>query len=256
MKNYKLALLAALGLASVVTTQAQDLLLGFNDANGPTTAQNDYVIDLGVTTSQLLSDAAGAGGTYNLGAVINANSFNSAFSSDGNAANEVAAGIVGTTYPSGSPVTIAITGSSVPTTFTSGSAFNTAGAAAAGVPTGVYASNGQSAVNTGWTFLVAQSPTQAGSNPNGTSIASLTSNPMGTLPSDVLTIGLYEATRGGSGLHPTAGAFSEVGTFTINASTDNVSFTAAVPEPSTYGVLAAGGLLIVSLRRQMMNKIG
>jgi hypothetical protein len=102
--------------------------------------------------------------------------------------------------------------------------------------------------------LVATSTTtQSGSS---TGVSALTSNPLGTLTSDVLTIGLYEATRGGTGLHPTAGPFTQVGTFTINASTDDVSFTAAVPEPSTYGVLAAGGLLILSLRRQIMNKIG
>ncbi len=253
MKNYKLALLAALGLASAVTAQAQNLLLGFNDANGPTTAQNDYVINLGVTTSQLLSDAANAGGTYDLGTLINPTTFNTAFGTDGNAANEVAAGIVGTTYPN-SPVTTTISGLSLPTTFTSGSAFNQASSSITGVPVGEYASGGQSAVNTGWTYLVAASPfSQSGSS---TGVAALTSNPLGTLTSGVLTIGLYEAVRGGTSLSPKAGAFSEVGTFTINASTDDVSFTAAVPEPSTYGVLAAGGLLILSLRRQIMNKIG
>jgi hypothetical protein len=72
MKNfYKTALLAALGLGSVVTVQAStDLLLGFNDAAGPSSAQNDYVIDLGLNGATLVADAIANSGTYDLSSLL------------------------------------------------------------------------------------------------------------------------------------------------------------------------------------------
>jgi hypothetical protein len=81
-------------------------------------------------------------------------------------------------------------------------------------------------------------------------------NPEGTLSSGVLSFNLYEAIETKSGLTTlTPGAFTDEGTLTINANNDTVTFAvAAVPEPATYGLLAAGGLLIVAVRRQLMGK--
>jgi hypothetical protein len=54
------------------------------------------------------------------------------------------------------------------------------------------------------------------------------------------------------------GAFSEIGTITIDVPTDTVTFngidSAPVPEPTTYGLLAGAGLLLVGVRRQFVKK--
>jgi PKD repeat protein len=230
-------LLSAFALVFVTVAKAQttDLLLGFNDASGPVAAQNDYVIDLGMGASALFTNAQSNGGTWTFTNIISSSMFTSAFSSDSAALNEVAAGIVGTTYPSATPITIDITAPSTPTSFTSGSAYNEAAASTAGSPTGVYASAGQTASNPGWTFLVAQSPTQPGTDPNGVSLSSLTSNPLGTLNAGTLTLNFYQASRGGSGLHPTAGPFTNTGSFFINVNSGNVTFTygSSTPPPPT-----------------------
>lgn len=225
----------ALVLAPAAKAQTTDLLLGFNDANGPVAAQNDYVIDLGMGANGLFTNAQSNGGTWTFTNIISSSMFATAFGSDSAALNEVAAGIVGTTYPSATPITLDMTASSTPATFTSGSAYNEAAASTAGSPTGVYASLGQTASNPGWTFLVAQSPTEAGSNPNGTSLSSLTSNPLGTLTAGALTLNFYQASRGGSGLHPTAGPFTNTGSFFINVNSGNVTFTygSSTPPPPT-----------------------
>jgi hypothetical protein len=55
------------------------------------------------------------------------------------------------------------------------------------------------------------------------------------------------------------GAAQLLGTFDFNQTTGDLSFAgnpalAAVPEPSTYGLLAGAGLLVLSLRRQLGNR--
>lgn len=247
MKNlYRVALLAALGLGSVTVAQAQntDLTLGFNDAGGPSAAQNDYVIDLGITGNQL----AAAG--YSYSTTFSASTFNSAFSADGNALNDVAAGIVGGNTLV-SPKQLYMTSSTAPNNYTSTSLFNNSVNPAEGVTLGEYQSSSTTST-ANWSQIIAASSTAPGTEVSGTSLASESGNPMGVLSSGLLTLDLFENTET-SGTHGTVAGWDEIGTVTINANNDTVTF-AAVPEPATYGLLAAGGLLIIAVRRQLVSK--
>lgn len=254
MKNlYRVALLAALGLATASVANAQtapaagDLLLGFNDAAGPSSAQNDYVIDLGSETLFTTTASLSFG--------INPSTFNTAFGSDsdelgGNGGNaslsDVAVGAVGGNANGASKLFFQTLG------IGSGVGSSSIGTAIgfAGPLYGEYSS----ATANGWSQLVAVSPTAPGANTSG-SVTSASENPSSFLTSGIVTESLWEATLSGSGRNVTF-TTADVGNLTINLNTDTVSFTgaAAVPEPTTYGLLAGFGLLLVSVRRQIVRK--
>jgi hypothetical protein len=241
--NYKLALLAALGLASASASYGQDLILGFNDAAGPTAAQNDYVIDLGVTGATLIADANANSGTYTLNGAFSSTTFNTAFSADGSALSDVAAGVIGASASGIYPRSLYLTASTIPNV---PSTANYADAANQNPAIGEYASTTAG----GWTAEVATAP---GTTTTGT-VSAYVDNPLGQLSSGVITLNLYEETETSSGLSQTVGAWTDEGTLTINANNDTVTLVTAVPEPGTYGLLAAGGLLLVALRRRFMGK--
>lgn len=240
---YKLALLAALGLVTVTSAQAgsSDFLLGFNDAAGPSAAQNDLVIDLGVA-SQFTANS-----TFS----TSFSGFSAAYSADGNALNDVAAGVV-EGFTGAYPKTLFVTALSTPPSIGS-SAFNNAAAVAQSPTIGEYGS----ASTSGWTYNIAASPTAPGTSATAGDVADQThSNPLQSLSSGIVTENLFEVTKPSS--LGTPSAWSEIGTFTIDANADTVSYTganvAAVPEPATYGLLSGAGMLLLGLRRQFTRK--
>ncbi len=260
-KLYKAALLAALGLGSISAAQANsDLLLGFNDAAGPTSAQNDYVIDLGLNGATLVADANAAGGTYDLSSLFNAGTFTTTFINtaadlsgtalDPNWANNVCAGVVGG-YTSFNPkllyqtVAAGITPASI-----SGSELSGAANIAQSPLIGEYVST----TGSGWTASVAVDATTLNSATFPSTVANATGiSPLSNLSSGVLSMELWENQRNTSA-GPAAGWVDE-GTFNINVSSDTVTFTAApVPEPSTIGLLGVAGLAALQFSRKFKRK--
>jgi hypothetical protein len=231
MKNsYKAVLLAALGLAVVSAAQAgtSDVLLGFNDPNGPTSAQNDYVIDLG----------AASGFTVNTPATVFAIdpvAFNTAFGTDSSALNQVNVGAVeGQTgaYPKTLFETLL---SATPTAFSSAN-FNNSAAAAQASPLGVQAS----ATSGSWT----------------SELGTIAGNPVQALTGGTITETLWEETR--PSLLGAPSAWTDIGTLAIDANANTVTFTGldapTVPEPSTYGLIGVAGLVLVSFRNKLSRK--
>ena len=255
MKNHlsKAVLVAGLSLAVSQAAKAVnngDLFLGFNDAAGPTSAQNDYVIDLGAYTDFTT--------TSTFQGTISSGLFTTAFGTDGNALNDVGVGAVAGAQ-SGSNKILFQTGAATGTP--SATHFSSSWAAANSVEGGEAASAGSTSDAT-WSYEIAVSPTQ--NDESGTGLASSTVNPESYLVSGDATLDLYESTYTGvRGASPTA--WTLLGTLTIDANSsvsdptaDTVDFTGsavAVPEPATYGLFAVGGLLAHALRRKLFAKV-
>ena len=252
---YKAALLAALGLASVTAAQAQDMLLGFNDAGANTSAasyQNDYVIDLGALTQFTKTS------TYS-GSIVQS-TFDTAFSSDANWANDVAVGAVGGTQVA-IPHQIYVSGTTQPVAASTGR-FGNILSDTSGIAVGEYGS--AAAGNTGWSYLVGVNPggiVLDGNtlNTSGQAVMQQGVSPLSFLSGGDATFNLYEALSSGS-----THAYTDIGSFSINANNgvDTISFTgasvvssAAAPEPTTYGLMAGVGLLGLALRRQFASKV-
>jgi|SRR5450756_1354290 len=228
-KLYKAALLAALGLASVATSQAasynSDLLVGFTTQSG-----NDVVYDLG-SSSAILAGTAGVSDTWDLSSFLTGNL--STYSAD-------FWGVIGS--QSGTP-RVAFTTLQNPPLIPGNSKWGQLNTAA----TTIYgnfatAGAGQSAsVATGSTI----------SWNTETISGSLTTDYVGAYGNPnvqgVTSVALEQVLANGSS--PTS-----VGTFNLS-NAGVLSFSpVAVPEPSTYGLLAGAGLLIVSLRNKLARK--
>jgi hypothetical protein len=259
-KLYKAALLAALGLGSITAAQAStDLLLGFNDAAGPTSAQNDYVIDLGLNGATLVADAYANGGTYDLSSLFNAGTFTTTFINtaadlsgtalDSNWANNVCAGVVGG-FSISNPkllyqtVAIGVTPASI-----SGSNLSNGANAAQGVQIGEYAST----ATEGWTALVSVNATTPGNTVSGGTVSGSTgTSAVGNLSAGVLSVELWENQRN-SGTGPAIG-WVDQGTFNINLNSDTITFVTPVPEPSTLGLMGVAGFAALAFSRRFTRK--
>ena len=223
-------LVLAIGLASISLSQAQDgdLFLGFNDAAGPTAAQNDYVIDLGLSGATFVSAAKTNGGTFTLSldkiTTTNFSStFQTAFHADASYLNDVAVGIIGASASGVYPRSLYLSAFTTPPTAGSGALFNNA--ANQNPILGEYVSTTAG----GWSKEVGTAP----GTTEAQSVSIYVANPEGTLSSGVLSFNLYEAIETKSGLTTlTPGAFTNEGTLTINVNTKTIGFVIASSSPA------------------------
>jgi hypothetical protein len=225
-KHYKLALMAAIGLVSVTVAQAQysgDLVVGVYQSG----VANTEVYDLG-TFGGLYS-----GETWNLSSALNTAGFSATLNSSADF------GVVGfDTVSPGSldeSVMYVTTAGSTPLTLTGSSKYNVprADIATIGSNEGAQTINAENDVD--W-----YSQTLSGG-------PGLTSDLGYNLGSAVTgTLDLWSVQDNGSA--PTLDGF-----FGLNASNEILTFV-AVPEPTTYSIMAGAGLLMLSLHNKFRRK--
>ena len=258
MKNsYKAALLVALGLVSASAVQAQyatdELYLGFTQAS----ATSDIVIDLGQASS-----IVGQTSVVDLSSLLSSSEL-SAFSSVFASANGVNMSVIGgnNTFGQGNAYATqlrsaaaiaagnnAAAGSSVTKNLSSATLTGAAGVIA-----------GDLSLPTGNAFV--QDTTKAFSGLVATGVQNNYVGKLGVTP----TVAIGNATDG-SGIaiedlwlvQATSPKDVYEGYFTFNNNSDSLTFTGAdvtaVPEHTTYGMLAGAGLLVLSLRNQFTRK--
>ena len=259
MKNsYKVALLAALGLTVAVAAQAQtpvanDLVLGFTSTAPGVTS--DYIVDLGqLPTAQ----------NTQIGSGVSLATLSSVFGS-ALANGQVNAGIVGgtaagskaaftTTLDNGTG-TATVAGSTAPIS-ASKSQLSQVGSIATSLTTGVVSQNPVGQI--GFFTSVAETPTTVGSANNNVA-SDLGSNPLSTIgTSEIITLDLWKnAGTAATGTAVTGWQYEGDIQIDLSGTTASVVFDPAassVPEPTTYGLLAGAGLLVVSLRNKLARK--
>jgi hypothetical protein len=217
-------LLAALAFAFAASTQAAtyngDLVIGFTSASG-----NDFELDLGAASS------LSSGQTFNLGSQLSG--FN---------LSTVNWGVVGTATVSGARTSwVTVNTGLTPNQINGLNAWSKVNTAVSAVYTlfGTAGAGNSATPNSGddnsW-----NQQTRLGSIATQYHNVYEDPNSIGTTSADFYSV-INNNTPG-----------SLLGTFSLNSS-GILTFT-AVPEPSTYGVLAGMGLLLLTLRRRLVSK--
>jgi hypothetical protein len=255
MKNsYKVALLAALGLVAVSSAQASnfsvnELYLGFTSSS----ATSDLILNLDPSSSLV-----GQTSVVNLSSDVSGSTLSSFNTLFGSSATGVSMSVVGgdnafghgdifaTQARVGGAGTASVAGSSVTESLSSAQLTAPAGliAGLGNVNTLPTTGNSLSDSTKSWTGLM--NTTSANEFPSKSGI-----NPVSTIDSSgTILEDLWEVAPSGIDTYE--------GYFTFNYSGDSLTFTSAdvsaVPEPTTYGMLAGAGLLLVSFRNQFRRK--
>lgn len=253
MKNsYKALLLSVLGLSAVSAAQAQQnnsitpnpVLLGLNDAN----TLNDYVLNIG--TANQFTQSAVLGGSLDTTVGSTHNTISSVFGADASYGSHINIGLFA---GDGNEPNVLQSHN--------GTALATAGAIDISYNAGLYTGTtlGVSAKSGGssWDSIVEQSPTMTGSSLSGSVTASSTGLFMTTAAGGLYSEQVYYTDPNFTDVSGN-NVVVDLGTLLVNLNNDTWSFNginaSAVPEPSTYGLLAGAGLLLVGVRRQFVKK--
>lgn len=246
------ALVMGAALLSQVSAHAQaslygapgDLILGFTGGTGG----NDYIVDLGQPNL--------APGAHT--SLSNPNFTSGALSAAGfSTVSGANAGVVSSDLGAGGPQFVYLS-----TAHNGHPAVGTSNGGQIGAGSGIVSSLAMDSTltatiarndpgQTAWSEIIAQNPTTGGTAVPGNFTFQMGDNPMTTISGTSLVEDIWNSTS-------TPGAYHLLGTLTVNFGGANpvATFDAAapVPEPSTYGLIAGAGLLLVSLRRQFSAK--
>jgi hypothetical protein len=230
MKNmYKLALLAAVGLVSITSAQAQyaqgDLLAGFTTGSG-----NDLIVDLGAASSLT------QGETWNLASLLTGNLSNPAIDTWG---------VIGVSGSPSAPNYVAASSA----VYITAQGANAAALSSIGSPqfkaarTDVATIGGNITSGTSAYDAASDGASWNTQTTGSTGIAADQTNPNTT---GVTSENFYLVQNAGT----TQDSFFSLG------SNDTLTFgtVSAVPEPATYGLLSGAGMLLLGLRRQFSRK--
>jgi PEP-CTERM motif len=248
----KFAKLAVVSAALALVAQAaqaapDDIIIPFS---APGVA-NDYILNVG-QYSAVVGAAQAASAPIDLSSSFSASSFSTAFS--GAAAGSVTMAAIG-----GS--TVGVGADSFLTQLRVGSpAANTAGSSLGGQTT-VTQPALQSTANALATGLVSQGNASSWTTLQPTFVNGVGINPSAAISGTTIQEDLYQevdAFVGSGKTRHLQGTWAYEGYFSLDTGAGTLSFTpndvSAVPEPTTYGVLAGAGLLALSLRRQLNGK--
>jgi hypothetical protein len=251
---YRVALIAALGMAGVTAAQAQispnDLVLGFTSQYAG--VSQDYLVDLGPLPANIPANYNLALNVSGFDGTTFGNIFNTALAN-----GAVNAGIVGASPSSGSGGTVILSildngtgtpvsaGSSTPQNDTEANLAN-ASEIPGSLTLGAVAQN----ANGSFYLNVAENPTTDGSS-GGSSFAAYSDNPLSTLDgNDDLLVDLYE----NSFAPRTASSWVYAGDVAISVNGDALTATFdPVPEPGTALIAGISGLSLLILRRRFSN---
>jgi hypothetical protein len=221
MKNsYKLALLTVLGLATASAVQAQnDLVVGIYQPGSANTTTLDLGLD-GVPASGQTWDLTSSLSAAGISSVTSAGQF----------------GVIGDDQlaPNNSGRVVYVTDVGTPNHVVGQSQWNNVDTAASSITIGT------APVGSSFSWDTEINPNK----PN--TVAAALGEDIGTGVSSQLDLWTVDANNDAPVLD---------GYFTFNTTSDILTFdTVSVPEPTTYGLLAGAGLLIVSLRNQFSRK--